>query len=65
MDSTKNSLKKYETYLDCSEDLVEYLIQMLRREMETSKAMLEKAFIGQPFDLKQFSKSLESEEENE
>ena len=65
MDSTKNSLKKYETYLDCAEDLVNYLTKTVRRETEISKAIMENAFVGQPFDVKQFSKSLESEEENE
>lgn len=65
MDSTKNSLKKYETYLDYSEDVVNYLLQMIRRETEISKAILEKAFVGQPFNIKEFSRSLESEEENE
>lgn len=46
VESTKNSLKKYETYLDCSEDLVNYLLQMVRRETEISKAILENAFVG-------------------
>lgn len=64
VDSTKNSLKKYEGYLDNAQDLVNYLIQMVRKEAETCKAIIEKAFVGQPFNIKEFYQSLESEEEN-
>ena len=54
MESTKNSLKKYEGYLDNAQDLVNYLIQMVRKEAETSKAIIEKAFVGQSFNIKEF-----------
>lgn len=65
VESTKNSLKKYEQYLDCTEDVIKFLISQLKREGELAQALLENAYVSQSFEVKGFLKGLQSEEENE
>lgn len=52
VDSTKATLKKYETYLDCSEDVINHLFIVYQRENELSQAMLENAYLSEPFEVR-------------
>lgn len=46
IESTKNTLKKYDIYLDLTEDIVNYLISMIQKEQEIASTMMENAYLS-------------------
>ena len=65
IESTKSTLKKYETYLDYAEDVINYIFTLYQRENELSQAMLENAYQSEAFSVRDFIKERQNEEDEQ